>query len=129
MILKELIMRDPVTVEPEISIRDAARIMKREGVGSLLVVEGGEPKGLVTERDIVYAIASDVSLDSEVENIMSTNLVTAESTTEVSEAAMLMAGRKIRHLVVTEGGKVVGVISLRDVARVLGLITSDLSIW
>ena len=122
-------MRDPVTVEPEISIRDAARIMKREGVGSLLVVEGGEPKGLVTERDIVYAIASDVSLDSEVENIMSTNLVTAESTTEVSEAAMLMAGRKIRHLVVTEGGKVVGVISLRDVARVLGLITSDLSIW
>jgi len=129
MILKELIMRDPVTVEPEISIRDAARIMKREGVGSLLVVEGGEPKGLVTERDIVYAIASDVSLDSEVENIMSTNLVTAESTTEVSEAAVLMAGRKIRHLVVTEGGKVVGVISLRDVARVLGLITSDLSIW
>lgn len=129
MILKELIMRDPVTVEPEISIRDAARIMKREGVGSLLVVEGGEPKGLVTERDIVYAIASDVSLDSEVENIMSTNLVTAESTTEVSEAAVLMAGRKIRHLVVTEWGKVVGVISLRDVARVLGLITSDLSIW
>ncbi|AEB94915.1 MAG: CBS domain-containing protein [Metallosphaera sp.] len=129
MIVKELIAREPVTIEPKANLVDAAKLMKREGVGSLLVMESGQPKGIVSERDIVYAIASDLPLNTELSRVMSTNLVTADPKTDVGEAAILMVGKGIRHLVITDKGRVLGVISLRDIAKSLGLITTDLSIW
>ncbi|ABP95583.1 putative signal-transduction protein with CBS domains [Metallosphaera sedula] len=129
MILKELIGREPVTIDPESDLVRAAKLMKKEIVGSLLVVEGGEPKGIISERDIVYAIASDLPLTTKVREVMSTNLVTADAGTDVGEAAILMVGKGIRHLVVKEGSRVIGVVSLRDVARSLGLIATDLTIW
>ncbi|AWS00241.1 CBS domain-containing protein [Metallosphaera hakonensis] len=129
MIVKELISRDPVTIDPDSDLITASKLMKKEGVGSLLVTEGDEPKGIISERDIISAIASDLPLKTKVRDVMSTNLVTADAGTEIGEAAILMVSRGIRHLVVMEKGKVIGVISLRDVARSLGLITTDLSIW
>ncbi|MEM4046393.1 MAG: CBS domain-containing protein, partial [Metallosphaera sp.] len=104
MIVKELIAREPVTIEPKANLVDAAKLMKREGVGSLLVMESGQPKGIVSERDIVYAIASDLPLNTELSRVMSTNLVTADPKTDVGEAAILMVGKGIRHLVITDKG-------------------------
>ncbi|EZQ01729.1 MULTISPECIES: CBS domain-containing protein [Acidianus] len=129
MAIRELISRSPVIVSPDATIVDASKEMKKEGVGSLLVMEGGSPVGIVTERDIIYAIADDLPLNAKVRDLMSTNLVSAEASTEIGDAAILMTTNKIRHLVVTDKGKVIGVISLRDVARALGLITTDLVIW
>ncbi len=129
MILKELVSRPPVTAEEDSTISFTCKVMKKEGVGSLLIIEGGEPKGIVTERDIVYAIADDISLSAPIKDIMSTNLVSADSSTDVSDAALLMTTKKIRHLIVIESGRIIGVVSLRDVARALGLVTADLSIW
>ncbi|MFP3165529.1 MAG: CBS domain-containing protein [Acidianus sp.] len=129
MSIKELITRPPVTISSSASLKDCAKLMKKENVGSLLVVDGDTPKGIITERDIIQAIADDYPLETPASKVMSTNLITADASTEVGDAALLMTNHKIRHLVVTEGGKIIGVISLRDVARSLGLITTDASFW
>jgi signal-transduction protein with cAMP-binding, CBS, and nucleotidyltransferase domain len=129
MIIKDLVTRAPITIDGNSSIVDACRLMKKESVGSLLVLMDGVARGIVTERDVVYAIADGVPLTKRVSSIMSSNLVTVDSTTDVSDAALIMTSRKIRHLAVVEGGKIIGVISLRDVARALGLVTADLSVW
>ncbi|MQL55762.1 CBS domain-containing protein [Acidianus ambivalens] len=129
MSIKELITRPPVTISSSASLKDCAKLMRKENVGSLLVVDGDTPKGIITERDIIQAIADDYPLETPASKVMSTNLITADASTEVGDAALLMTNNKIRHLVVTEGGKIIGVISLRDVARSLGLITTDASFW
>ncbi|MCY0873653.1 CBS domain-containing protein [Acidianus infernus] len=129
MSIKELITRPPVTISSSASLKDCAKLMRRENVGSLLVVDGDTPRGIITERDIIQAIADDYPLETPASKVMSTNLITADASTEVGDAALLMTNNKIRHLVVTEGGKIIGVISLRDVARSLGLITTDASFW
>jgi signal-transduction protein with cAMP-binding, CBS, and nucleotidyltransferase domain len=129
MSIKELITRPPVTISSSASLKDCAKLMRKENVGSLLVVDGDTPKGIITERDIIQAIADDYPLETPASKVMSTNLITADASTEVGDAALLMTNYKIRHLVVTEGGKIIGVISLRDVARSLGLITTDASFW
>ncbi|QKQ99576.1 CBS domain-containing protein [Metallosphaera tengchongensis] len=129
MTVKDLISREPVSVSPNATIVEAAKIMKRERVGSLLVRIGEEAKGILSERDIIYAIASDLPLNTRVEEVMSTNLVTADSGMDVGEAALLLADKGVRHLVIKENGKIIGVISIRDIARSLGLLTTDLSVW
>jgi signal-transduction protein with cAMP-binding, CBS, and nucleotidyltransferase domain len=129
MSIKELITRPPVTISSSASLKDCAKLMRKENVGSLLVFDGDTPKGIITERDIIQAIADDYPLETPASKVMSTNLITADASTEVGDAALLMTNHKIRHLVVTEGGKIIGVISLRDVARSLGLITTDASFW
>lgn len=129
MSIKELITRPPVTISSSASIKECAKLMRKENVGSLLVVDGDTPKGIVTERDIIQAIADDYPLETPVSKIMTTNLITAESNTDLGEAVLLMTNHKIRHLVVTENGKIIGVISLRDVARSLGLMATDASFW
>jgi signal-transduction protein with cAMP-binding, CBS, and nucleotidyltransferase domain len=129
MSIKELITRPPVTISSSASLKNCAKLMRKENVGSLLVVDGDTPKGIITERDIIQAIADDYPLETPASKVMSTNLITADASTEVGDAALLMTNHKIRHLVVTEGGKIIGVISLRDVARSLGLITTDASFW
>lgn len=127
--LKDLIVREPVTISPSSTIVEAAKIMRKENIGSLLVVDQGKAVGIITERDIVQAISEDKPLTVKISEIMSTNLITAESNMDEAEAALLMSKMKIRHLVVTEKGKIVGIISLRDIARALGLFITDASIW
>ncbi len=129
IVVKDLIARPPIIIDGNNSIADACKLMKKESVGSLLVLLDGVAKGIVTERDVVYAIADGVPLTEKVSKIMSSNLVTVDSSTDVSDAALIMTSRKIRHLAVVEDGKIIGVISLRDVARALGLVTADLSVW
>ncbi|AWR96567.1 CBS domain-containing protein [Acidianus sulfidivorans JP7] len=129
MSIKELITKEPITVSYSSSIKDAAKLMRKYNVGSLLVIRDGNAVGIVTERDIIQAISDDIELNESVSRIMSTNLITAESTMDEGDAALLMVNKKIRHLVVTENGKIIGVISLRDIAKILGLETTDTSIW
>ena len=105
--------------------------MKREGIGSLVIVnENFSPIGIITEWDIVYAVADGIPLESKVAEIMSINPVTIDSNADISEALALMTSRGIRHLVViNKEGKVVGVISITDVIKAVGVIALDLAIW
>lgn len=127
----ELVNRKPVTASSKITIRQAAEVMKKEGVGSIVISDDNyTPIGIVTERDIVYAVADGISLDSTIDQIMSQNPVTIDADADISEAVALMSSRGIRHLVVVnKEGKIVGVISIRDVVKAVGSIALDLAFW
>lgn len=116
MNLGELASRDVVAVTPAESLRDAARTMAAAGVGSVVVLDAGSLAGILTERDLLRAVAAGTDLDEvAVAVFMTGDVVTAAPDWEVYEAAAEMAARRIRHLIVTHDGRVLGVVSVRDV--------------
>jgi len=106
--------------QPDDTLVEAARKMWHQQTGSLLVLEGEDLVGIITERDILKAVSSGISLDqTRISEAMTKDLVTVGPRTSLREAAKIMADRWIRHLPVLDGGKLVGVISQRDLAGVL----------
>ncbi|MEM4944220.1 MAG: CBS domain-containing protein [Saccharolobus sp.] len=126
-----LISKKPVVAKPNLSIKDVAKIMKSENISSVIIVDDNErPLGIVTEKDIVRSVADDVPVDSPVSNIMTRGLITITPDKDVTEALLIMYQNNIRHLAVIENdGKLVGVLSIRDVAKALNIMTIDLSLW
>ena len=116
--VKRVMARNLVTVDKHITVQEVAKIMETKEVGSVLVIdkESGEIAGIVTERDIVRkVVAKGVDGSSYlVKGVMSTPLLTIDSSKTIFEAGDYMDQKKVRHLAVTEGGKVAGVISIRD---------------
>ncbi len=110
-----------ISVVQEASVFDAIKLMADRGVGSLLVMDGGDLKGIVTERDYArkVIIKGRSSESTEVGEIMSTNLVTATSQQTVNECMTLMTDRRIRHLPIVLGDEVVGLISIGDLVQAI----------
>src|SRR5579875_654259 len=103
----EIMSRVSVTDSPSDPLIDAASRMWRQQTGSLLVMDGDELLGIVTERDVMKAVARGLDLaTTPVSAIMTSTVQTVEPTTPVTEAARHMAERWIRHLPVVEDGKV-----------------------
>src|SRR5207244_9252010 len=97
-----------------------ARKMWEQQTGSLLVIDGEDLVGIVTERDILKAVATGSPLEeTRISQVMSKDLVTVGPGTSLREAAKIMADRWIRHLPVLDNGKLVGILSQRDLAGVL----------
>jgi len=106
--------------QPDDTLVEAARKMWHQQTGSLLVLDGEDLVGIITERDILKAVSSGISLDqTRISEAMTKDLVTVGPRTSLREAAKIMEDRWIRHLPVLDGGKLVGVISQRDLAGVL----------
>ncbi len=116
--VKRVMARNLVTVDKQMTVQEVAKVMESKEVGSVLVLdkESGEIAGIVTERDIVKkVVAKGVDGSSYlVKGIMSSPLLTIDSSKTIFEAGDYMDQKRVRHLAVTEGGKVVGVISVRD---------------
>ena len=114
-----LMTRAVVKVPASMTVREAAALMKKNGVGSLLVSEGQNVIGIITETDIVQKIvAQDLNAQNQkLESIMSFPLMSIEADHLVNEAAEMMIQNGIRHLAVTQMGQVVGMISMRDLLR------------
>jgi len=112
----QLMTRDLSFIPEEASIQEAARSMHSKRIGSLLVGKEGDFLGIVTERDVVQAVAEQPESVARltVKGVMSSPIITVERTMSPHYARDLMADRKIRHLGVTEEGKIIGVISVRD---------------
>jgi CBS domain-containing protein/sugar phosphate permease len=117
--VKEVMKSPPVTLYPQATLADAARTMAEKNIGFVVLTEGDKPVGVVSERDVVKALASGMPLNTPLEKIATKKVITIEPDKSVVEAADLMAENKIRHLVVAERGKVVGVVSLRDLVLLL----------
>jgi CBS domain-containing protein len=117
--IAEVMTEAAVTDRPDDSLRDAAVKMREQQTGSLLVLEGNQLVGIVTERDVLKAVATRMDLDGPISEVMSKDLVTVEPGTSLREAARIMAERWIRHLPVLDGGRLVGIVSQRDLAGVL----------
>lgn len=104
---------------PDDDLAAAARKMWDQQTGSLLVLEGQDLMGIITERDVLRAVATGTPLDTPVSEVMSKDLITVEPGTSLREAARIMTEKWIRHLPVLEAGRLVGVVSQRDLAGVL----------
>jgi len=110
--------RDLVTVDPTATVAEAATVMGGRGVGSALVVEGQRPAGIFTERDILRALARDFdAAHHPVADWMTHDPATIEADADVVEARDRMLAGGFRHLPVTDGGILVGIVSLRDLSR------------
>jgi CBS domain-containing protein len=106
-----------VTVERDTDAQTAARIMRDRGIGSLFVTNGKEIIGILTDTDMVRrVVATGVDMrKTTAEQIMSAPIVLIEGDKTVLDANDLMAKTHIRHLGVTQDGKLVGMISVRDI--------------
>jgi len=108
------------TIAPTATLRDAATSLAADGVGLLVVVDARGVRGVLSERDIVLAIADDHDLtEARVRDHASTDLVTVEDSASILDAAAAMAAAELRHLAVTRNGEIIGVISVRDLVNVL----------
>jgi len=110
-----------VTVDRDTGVQTAARLMRDRGIGSLLVMHGKEIVGILTDTDMVRrVVASEVdTLTTTAEEIMTAPIVMIEEDKTILDASDLMAKMHIRHLGVTQGGKLVGMISVRDILMFL----------
>jgi CBS domain-containing protein len=108
-----------LTVGPDHTLREAARFMGRRGVGAAVVMDPEQPgPGIITERDILLALAEGQDPDQErVCEHLSEHLTFAAPDWSLERAAQAMVRGGFRHLVVVEGGETVGVLSMRDVVR------------
>ena len=120
MRVSEIMTGAAVTDQSDDTLADAARKMWKQQTGSLLVVDGEDLVGIVTERDVLKAVAASVPLDdTRISQVMTKDLITVGPGTSLREAARIMAEKWIRHLPVLDGGKLVGILSQRDLAGVL----------
>ena len=120
--LAQFVHRPPVTCEPDVTVRRAAVLMKREGVDSLVVLHANKIVGILTDRDLrSRVIAPALPLDTPVRKVMTTPAVTLRADASIYEAMMMMLSRRVRRLIlVTEEKDPVGVITDRDIAHFRG---------
>jgi CBS domain-containing protein len=109
-----------ITESPAESLRNAAAVMWKRQTGSLLIMDGDDVAGIVTERDLMKAVARGDDLDATpISAVMTRQLLTVGPDTSVAEAAKHMATRWIRHLPVMSDGRLVGMVSQRDLCKIL----------
>ena len=136
MIVKDAMSRNPVAVSPQVSLRYAALQMKQQSVGILPILEDGRIVGVLTDRDLAVRGLADGKdpVDTFVRDIMTKDVVACQDTQHIDDACKLMEEHQIRRLVVTdETRKVVGLLSLDDLARktrhgkLSGLVLNEIS--
>ena len=112
--------KEILTVGPGHSLRAAARLMANRGVGAAIVVDPESPGlAIITERDILHSLGNGEDPDKEiVDNHETSDVIFALPDWSLEEAADTMLRGGFRHLIVTEGPEVVGLISVRDIVRV-----------
>lgn len=118
MNVREVMTPDPRSVLPNDSIQNAAKIMREEDTGVVPVVEiGGALIGVVTDRDIVIrSVADGESPSGQVREVLTTDLVVATPGMSTKDAAKLMAEHQVRRLPVVDSGRLVGIVSIGDLA-------------
>lgn len=123
MQVRDVMTEPTVTESATDSLRAAAERMWRQQTGSLLVTDQGNLTGIITERDVLRAVALGADPDrTTVDEVMTADVYTVPPGMPLQEAAREMAVRWIRHLPVMEGGRLLGVVSMRDVTGVFGAL-------
>jgi CBS domain-containing protein len=119
--VKAAINRDIITLDKDLSVKSAIKLMVRKNIGSVVITgEGSKPIGIVTERDILKSIGYQrAKPETKVEQIMSKPLISLEANATLGEAAETMIKKKIRRLLVTQNDKYIGIITQRDLQRLM----------
>lgn len=108
-----------VTVECETPVREAVGLLAERRIGALPVMRGDEVAGIMSERDVIYCLERDGAaiLDWPVERVMTSPIIAAEPAMPVLRGLSLMTERRIRHLPVVDGGRLVGFVSIGDLVK------------
>lgn len=119
-LLRDVAISHLLTVEPGNTLRRAAKVMTDRGVGAAVVMENEGVAGIITERDILHAVAADSDVEVvTVGDVMTRDVVSGAPGWDVVKAVKTMTEHGFRHLLVTEMDDPVGIVSLRDLMDVL----------
>ena len=116
------IMNKAIAIEHDIPLKEAAQIMSRKNIGSLIILRKDKIAGIITERDVMKNISS---LGSKVSNSMSKNVITIDDDESIDNAALVMTKNKIKRLPVLEKGKLVGIITATDIIANSDILNED----
>ncbi|HKZ45618.1 MAG TPA: CBS domain-containing protein [archaeon] len=119
MLVEEVMNKNVVVTEPEASIREVARTMADNHIGSVIVVKNGEIVGIVTDRDVLICLAKDGMADIDqikVKEIMTRWVITVRPIDSIEKAIELMTKYKIKKLPVVKNEKIVGILTASDIA-------------
>lgn len=130
VLVKEAMKTNPVTVKPKTSVKEAAELMKKKGIGNCIVVDE-KPLGIVTESDILKKVVAEDKKASEVlvEEIMMTPLIVTDPYIDIEEAMKIMSKCNIRRLPVIENGVLIGIITQKDVLRLSPMLLEITREW
>jgi CBS domain-containing protein len=121
MQLRDIMKRDVISVFPDSTITEAARMMEEHNIGCVLVVKDGQAKGILTDRDIVLKViarGSDPTL-TKAADAMQPHVISASPDTDILDASRLMTLHHVRRLPIQEAGQLLGIVSVMDLARVI----------
>ena len=107
-----------ISIKKENSILDAMKTMKEKNIGFLVIEEDNEAIGVITDRDIILALAKEISSNTNITKIMKKYVITVEENCDVAEASDVMGYMQVRRLVVVnKENKIVGVLSITDLLK------------
>jgi CBS domain-containing protein len=111
--------KDIYSIAPTATVFDALKLMGEKGIGALMVMEGEEVAGIISERDYARKVIlkGKTSRDTLVKEIMTHNMFSVKPENTVEECMVLMTGKRIRHIPVFDQGKFVGIVSIGDVVK------------
>jgi len=117
--VEDVMVKEVKKIDADVTIREAAGVMNKFGIGCLIAVGKGRVSGILTERDLLKRVVAEGKDASKirVRDVMTSSLVVAEPKMDLGEAVKLMFQMKIKKLPVVEGKRLVGLLSLTDIAR------------
>ena len=112
---------DVWSVAPDLSVYEALQVLAEKNVGAVVVLDGNELVGIISERDYARKVTlkGKTAAATPVSDIMTKNVIMVEPSQPIEECMALMVGKNIRHLPVLEDGHLVGIISIGDVVRAM----------
>jgi CBS domain-containing protein len=117
MLTRDLMLKDVVTVHGNVPVKEVIELLFKRHIGCIVIVDDSQQcLGIFTERDVIRIVAQNVPLDATMEKIMTKNPFTVSEDSTFEEAKGVLRSHRIRHLpVVSENGKLVGLISVRNI--------------
>jgi CBS domain-containing protein len=117
--IRDIMNKKVITIDRDKTAQDAAKMMAQHEVGSLVVVSDGKPVGIVTERDLVRKVCTKDILSNKIPltEIMSSPVISADPDLPIETAVQRMFNNKIRRLVILDNDKLVGIITVSDLAK------------
>lgn len=117
--VQDIMIKEVITVDEKSTVKQAADVMNRFEIGCLIVTKEGKAVGILTERDLLKRVVSEAKrpTSTKVLRVMSRPIIVVEPDMDLEEAAKLMFKLKIKKLPVVESGKLMGLITLSDLAR------------
>ena len=111
--------RNVISISPDVNVIEALKLMAKENIGAVMVLQGDNLVGILSERDYARKVVLEgkTSSSTKVSEIMTTKVITVEESQKVDDCMNMMTENHIRHLPVISGGKVLGLISIGDVLK------------